>query len=366
MLDPNDPCYEHHVSARKFFIHARSIRTPLHGTLCLTNRCNFKCTHCYLEGIRGSVNTELPTAKWLSILDEMADSGSLFVLFTGGEPFIRADFQEIYIHAKKLGLLTEVFSNGSLITEDSCQTLSEYPPRHVEITLYGATRETYTKITGIPESYDQCMKGIERLLKHGVRVAFKTVMMTLNQHEYDDMVAMAEGFGGKFRMDAAIFPRINGDTKPINLRIPAHDAVQRELADPNRRELLRNFYEERKGPITSDKLYTCGTGLSAFYINPQGQLQPCSMVDEVSHDLKAGTFKEGWEVVLPTVRDIPTEDSSSECKTCSLKLLCGSCPATTRREKENPSSPCEYACNLGQERYRMLYPENEVIEESVQ
>ena len=92
-------------------------RIPVSGGMDITARCNLRCIHCYLScGQNGAKEPDdLPFAKVTGIMDQCAGAGCLFFLMTGGEPLVRNDFPELYIHAKKLGRLVTVFTTGVLV-----------------------------------------------------------------------------------------------------------------------------------------------------------------------------------------------------------------------------------------------------------
>ena len=169
-------------------------RTPLSASIELTHRCNLRCVHCCHapgEIPFESAGLEMPTSFWLEQIDTLADRGCLNLLMTGGEPLLRPDFGKIYTHAKSKGLIVTVFTNGTLISEEHLDLFEEYPPRAVEITLYGATTGTCEAVTGSAEAYEATLRGIERLESRGIRIRLKTLLLTLNIHEFDDMRAMA-------------------------------------------------------------------------------------------------------------------------------------------------------------------------------
>jgi MoaA/NifB/PqqE/SkfB family radical SAM enzyme len=124
---------------------------PISGSIEITRRCPLTCVHCYNNlsmSDSAASQAELTLAEHCRILDELADAGCLWLLFTGGEIFARRDFLEIYTHAKKKGLLITLFTNGTLITPRVADYLAEWRPFAIEITLYGRTRETYERLTG--------------------------------------------------------------------------------------------------------------------------------------------------------------------------------------------------------------------------
>ncbi|MFR6424454.1 MAG: hypothetical protein ACLUNO_01785 [Oscillospiraceae bacterium] len=52
----------------------------------------------------------------------------LFLLLTGGEPLIRADFRYLLTELKKMGLMVSINSNASLIDDDWLDFFRHEPP----------------------------------------------------------------------------------------------------------------------------------------------------------------------------------------------------------------------------------------------
>jgi radical SAM protein with 4Fe4S-binding SPASM domain len=293
------------------------------------------------------------TRQILSLVDEIAEAGCLFLLITGGEPLLRKDFPEIYRRAKEKGLLVTVFSNGTVITESTLALFQSLPPHCVEISLYGATAATYENITGVAGSYERCLDGVKKLLESKIRVRLKTILMTLNRHEFADIENMARAFGVKFRFDAAIFPRINGDKGPMNLRVDPAEAIEREFSDKERVRTWKNYIETRQQWSTTESLYRCGAGLTGFHIDPYGNLQPCLMTSNIKYDLSKGSFMSGWNGIVSSIRDKKTKKGFA-CNQCDKKDLCGFCPAFFELENGADDVRSEYLCALGNVRFREL------------
>ena len=330
-------------------------RVPLTGSIELTHRCNLHCVHCYLGGrsSRASEHQELTTAQWLSILDQAMEAGCLYLLITGGEPTLRRDFAAIYRHAKQLGLLVTVFTNGTSISDEVIDLFADLPPRQVEISLYGATAETYERITGVRGSFERCMAGIRRLLDAHLHVGLKTILMTLNRHELCAIEQMAEDLGVKFRFDAAIFPCFNGDRTPVELRVPAREAVAMEMADGERLRKWRDFFHRQSAIAPAQTLYQCGAGTMAFHVDPFGNLRPCSMVREPSCNLLSHSFRTGWGTVIPRLHEKKARAGFS-CNRCEKRALCGYCPAFFALESGAEDVRSEYLCAIGQRRYEAI------------
>jgi radical SAM protein with 4Fe4S-binding SPASM domain len=329
-------------------------RIPFSGSLALTHRCNLACVHCYAKADPGLAPAmELSAGQWKKIIDEIKAAGCLYLLLTGGEPLLRADFSEIYRHAKKNGFLVTVFTNGTLVSERIIALFRELPPRLVEISLYGAGAATHDRITGVPGSFEKAMQGIETLAAHGIPVRLKSVLMTLNNDEFPAIEEMARSLGLPFRLDPALFPSLAGDRSPLDLRVSPERAVAVEMANPERKKEWREFrrvFGETKG---GDGLYNCGSGVNTFHVDPQGWLYPCLMVRHVWYPLGQGSFQEGWSRAFNDFRREPPDDDMP-CRRCEQKLLCGYCPGFFAMEHDGKAIPSDYLCAIGKLRFATI------------
>lgn len=325
------------------------MRVPLSGALEVTHKCNLRCAHCYVGPARYSVQQdEMGKEQIFRLLDEICDAGCLHLLITGGEPLMRPDFCEIYEHAKRKGMILTVFTNGTLITRKILDLFSDLPPKVAEISLYGATPETYEAVTGIQGSYRSCIRGIENLLGRGINVALKTMLMSVNSHEFYEIERIAKSYGVKFRFDAALFPRFDQDRFPISLRVPVEEAIDKEFSDVNRLTEWKTFIGRNRTANTGDRLYSCGAGVSSFHIDAEGFLMPCLMVRHFKYDLRSGRFDEGWQT-MAHLGDIKAANGH-RCLDCSTNAFCDYCPAFFLLEEGDENLPSDYLCRLGKAR----------------
>ncbi|MBU0494843.1 MAG: radical SAM protein [Chloroflexi bacterium] len=322
-------------------------RIPAAGALELTFRCNLRCAHCYAahghEGIPGQ--HELTFSEICGILDQVTEAGCLWLLLTGGEPLLRPDFLDIYLYAKRKGLILNVFTNGTLLTPRIADTLAEWRPFVVEISLYGRTQETYERITGVPGSHARCLRGIELLVERGIPLKLKTMLMTLNQHELGDMKAYAESLDVPFRFDPGLNGTLEGCLDPTQLRLTPEEIVALDRADPVRWTDWQDYCRRMEGlKPNPEYLYICGAGQTSFNIDPYGQLSGCVLVREPSYDLRQGSFREGWEFLRQMRQVRPSE--RYQCNECELIYICGQCPGWATAEYGDQEKPVEFLCQL--------------------
>jgi len=329
-------------------------RIPVNGSIDLTYACNLKCVHCYVDRNVGAVPRrapELAPEAWFSIIDQMTDAGCLSLLITGGEPFLHPHFAEIYLYAKRKGLIITIFTNATLVDQQLLSLFSDYAPHVIEVSLYGATAETYESISRVPGSFERCIGGTTSLIDAGFNVRLKTVLMQPNKHEFSEMEHLARELGVRFRSDPILFPTLQGGLGPVSLRVDPAEVVQRELADQDRLDRYRDVYEKMLDLSISDKLYNCGAGQTCFHIDPFGTLQPCIMSRDCTFSLNEGTFAHGWNNVIAAVRELKLP-RDVPCRGCDRIALCGMCPPLLYNSPDNNS--LDYLCSLGHYRLQTI------------
>ena len=333
-------------------------RLPLSGSLELTFRCNLKCVHCYLGDARHGIpeKEELSYPEISALVDQIVDEGCLWLLLTGGEPLLRPDFLDIYTYAKRKGLLITLFTNGTLVTPQMADYLQQWRPFRIEISLYGRTKETYEKVTGVPGSYERCLRGIDLLLERGLPLRLKTVAITLNKHEISATKEYADGLGLSFYFDPLINPGLDGEAGPTTFRLTPEEVLELDLADVERADELRGFCDRMQRPASEPEYtYVCGAGIRSFHIDPYGKLSLCLVSRSRSYGLREGSFHEGWHEFLPQVRYHKAGDHYV-CSRCELISLCGQCPGWAELEHGDQQAKVEFLCRVAHLRAETLGP----------
>ena len=275
---------------------------PLTGQWELTCRCNLKCVMCYTDPFNTpeQIRQELSYEEVVRILDEIHKEGCLEITFTGGEPFARRDFLDIYTYAKRKGFLLTIFTNGTLITPKIADHLKTYPPSMIEVSFHGLTRQSFDQITLGNGSYDRCLGGIGLILERNLPLTLKTVGMSVNR---DEVLKIKEFVGGldekvQYRFGSDIRPRLDGSEDVYQYQLPQEEIQAIEQADGQfRAERVRQ--DRRKQEWIDKDKERCGGGRHKFHIDAYGQLQLCSNNRRQSYDLRQGSFREGFYRFLP-------------------------------------------------------------------
>ena len=157
---------------------------PLSGTFELTARCNLDCKMCYIHKKANDSlvkKSEMSAAEWINIARTAQKAGMFLLLVTGGEPFLRPDFFEMYDEFKSLGLSVSINTNGTLITEKVVRHLEENSPARVNLTLYGASEETYSRLSGDETAFSRAYKAVEMLKEAKIPLKLNYSLTPMNK-----------------------------------------------------------------------------------------------------------------------------------------------------------------------------------------
>lgn len=349
---------------------SREKRIPFSFELELTARCNNDCRHCTINlpaGDRAAKDKELSFEEITEIVDESVSLGALWCLITGGEPLLREDLFSLYPYMKKKGLLVSVFTNATLMTEEHVRLFQRYPPRDIEVSVYGVTQEAYERVTRRAGSYAAFMRGLALLLENGIKVRLKAMALRSNLHEVPEITRFCrERTKDSFRLDPFLQLRYDGNTSRNDEirseRLSPAEIAALEASDPERLEALQKSCRRGTASDSSsaecNHLFRCGAGYQSFSVSYNGLLRLCSSLwhPDCVYDLKKGNFKEAWQTFIPQVREMRSNRSDflDKCGSCPIVNLCMCCPGRAHLETGAMDVPVGYFCRVAHARAELL------------
>lgn len=339
---------------------------PLVGEFELTPRCNLSCQMCYIcksAGDKEVRKRELSAKEWIVLGQEAVKAGTLFILLTGGEIFLREDFKEIYEEYARMGFSISLNTNGTLITPKIASWLGNIAPSQIDITLYGASRETYQKVCGSSEGFHAALEGIALLQDQGLNVRLRTTIIKSNIADYPKMVEIARGLHLELGIVNYISPRRDDllpapqeirlspkDLASFEMKImKAYDNLKKDSQSINLLDMEKNerLEELLKGIPTAYDTFPCDAGKISYWITWDGRMIPCpNMNQPITYPFKEGLVN-AWNHLKHLCAGIP---KSQECTDCAHKDQCCSCPANLYGETGYYDKPAQYLCELAKER----------------
>ncbi len=344
---------------------------PLLGRLDieLTERCNNNCIHCCINLPADDIEAkgrELSTGEVKKILAEAISLDCISVRFTGGEPLLREDFEELYIFARRSGLKVMVFTNATLITPQLAELFSHIPPlEKIEVTVCGMRESSYEAVTRAPGSFEAFRQGVGLLLEKKVPFVVKGALLPQNKDEMDEFEKWASSipwmdkppsysmfFDLRCRREDGIK---NESIKGLRLKPEEGLKILIRRRDEYMKE-MKEFCSKFMRP-PKDKLFSCGAGCGGC-VDAYGYFQPCMMLrhPDCVYDLRNGSLKDALADFFPKLRETRASNPEylTRCAKCFLKGLCEQCPAKSWIEHGTLDTPVEYLCDVAHAQARFL------------
>lgn len=353
---------------------ARRTRTPANGSIELLPLCNMNCDMCYVRLSREEMEAKgrLRTAdEWLEIGRQMKDAGVLFLLLTGGEPFLYPDFRRLYLELRKMGMIITINTNGTLINEDLAEFFGKYKPRRVNITLYGTDEETYDKLCHYPGGYEKTLRGIRLLREQGVDVKVGGSLARANRDDLDKLLDIGEELDIPVRVDTYMIPAIRERDLPYNMQSRLNPeeaararilALKREMGPEVFPQYVCQSVERADHPEPAEAKpghMSCMAGQCSFTINWQGEMRPCVILTEPAISVFEVGFKAAWKYIVEETHKILLNE---KCSTCHMRHLCRTCAASALLETGSYDGVPDYMCRYAGESLRILREEWEKIQ----
>jgi len=152
-----------------------------------TAACNLACAHCYSSSTAAAGRDELTTAEAVALLDDLAAAGTPVVLFSGGEPLLRADLPDLVAHAAGAGLRAVISTNATAITAEVASRLARAGAGYVGVSIDGL-RERHDRFRGRAGAFDAALAGLDHCRAAGVKVGLRMTLTAGNVADLDGVL----------------------------------------------------------------------------------------------------------------------------------------------------------------------------------
>lgn len=343
---------------------------PLNATFELTPRCNMHCKMCYIHRPE-CLPKQLPLRPmtfWLDMARQAKELGTMVLVITGGETFLYPEAETLLDQLMQMGFIISLNTNGTLLDHRRIAWLNEHPPAKINISLYGASDETYRRLCGIDDGFSFTSAAIDTLLSNGHNVYLNGTVTPENAADIPGMHEFASQRGLVLHNTSYLFPPGRYGIHRAPSRLAPTEAAQADLL-LERLQLgpeaqltkcaqqvrlveatLRGEIAPAGGFHTGDgcSRSNCGGGRNSMAISWDGKLMPCVTNAGIQIPLDGLTLRQGWEQLKEQVNALKLPD---RCIQCPLQVVCNACPATVFNEKGSFDQLSAYTCDYVREKY---------------
>ncbi|MHB8243937.1 MAG: mycofactocin radical SAM maturase [Acidimicrobiales bacterium] len=270
---------------------ALGLDAPICLTWEITYGCNLACTHCLSSSGRRDPR-ELSTQESMGFIDDLAAMGVFYVNIGGGEPTLRADFTDLVEYAIESKVGVKFSTNGTTLTPARASRLAAMDYLDIQISLDGARPASNDPVRG-SGSYEAAVGAMAMLADAGCEKFKVSVVVTRhNAGELDDLLGLAERFGGELRV-TRLRPSGRGAATWHELRPTSGQLaeVHRFLVDHPQVLTGDSFFH--LAPLGEEPLAglnLCGAGRVVCLVDPLGDVYACPFV--MHPEFRAGSIRD--------------------------------------------------------------------------
>jgi AdoMet-dependent heme synthase len=339
----------------------------------LTQRCNLECAHCYMSAFAGAdTRSELTTTECRRVIDEIATvNPNVFLILTGGEPFLRRDLFEIAAYAAEKRFTTVFGTNGILLREREAALMRQHGVLGASISLDSTDRAKHDAFRHLHGAWDGAVRATRVLADAGLDFSLHMSVTDWNVGEVPAMIDLARRLGAKVLnffflvrtgrgrdltdIDAEAYERIltylaraqgveggppsfvqrllgrapvsRGHTTfedPWSAPVGQADGLLlRAKCAPHFRRILWEL--NPSSPLLKNYAHgACPAGKYYCRITPDGDVTPCPYMPVTAGNLRASSFGELWHGAR-VFGDLRNPALGGRCGACEFSKVCGGC-----------------------------------------
>jgi len=315
-----------------------------------TDLCNLNCAHCYHNVERSSNNFQdkksMNLEEVFSMVDDLKETAKRWdmvprIAISGGEPLLRDDLLKILEYTQKEEVITNLLTNGTLITSKKAKEIKERGINKIQISIDGI-KETHNKIRRKNFAYDKAIEGIKNASNEGISVVAAMTLMKSNMNEFEEVIKNVYPVGAKKVGFKTYIPNPNlGSKDPefvnsfeiyniMNTTLKLVEKYKRKIT-VLQSDVLWQIFQDGENPLIKKAkkentwLCGCSAGFRMLSVLSDGTVYPCRRLP-----LPIGNIKEGFKnlvlenKVMEGLRDL---NQIRENSLCDKVVHCRGCRA---------------------------------------
>lgn len=313
----------------------------------LTYRCPLHCVFCYNPLNYAAIQNELTTAEWIKVMREARQLGAAQLGFSGGEPLMRDDLEELVDEAHRLGFYTNLITSGVGLNEKRIQALKTAGLDHIQLSFQDSTQEMNDFLSSTKTF--ELKKRVAALIKqYDYPMVMNVVLHRHNLPHIDKIIEMALSLEAEY-VELANTQYYGWAMKNREHLIPSHQ----QLIEA---EAIVNQYREKIGKTCKllfvvpdyfeNRPKACMNGWGSVFlgVGADGAALPCHNAREIPsldipnvrdhsmreiwYDSKAFNFFRGFEWMQEPCRSCDEKSKDFGGCRCQALMLAGDASKT--------------------------------------
>lgn len=156
----------------------------------ITYKCPLHCVFCYNPLNYAADRKELTTDQWKDVLRQARALGAAQLGFSGGEPLVRDDLEELIGEAHQLGFYTNLITSGIGLTEARISRMKDLGLDHIQLSFQDSTKEMNDFLSST-KTFDLKNRVAKLIKKYDYPMVLNVVLHRYNLDHIGRIIEMA-------------------------------------------------------------------------------------------------------------------------------------------------------------------------------
>jgi MoaA/NifB/PqqE/SkfB family radical SAM enzyme len=244
----------------------RSTDHPVLAHIVPTRRCNLSCTYC---NEFDDFSKPVPAAEMVRRIDLLANLGTSIISFSGGEPLLHPELDELIVRIRRRGAIAGMITNGYLLTADRIRRLNRAGLEHMQISIDNVKPDDVSK-----KSLKVLDKKLQLLAEHAeFHVNINSVVGGGIHHPLDAVEVAKRAVALGFTSTVGIIHDGDGQLQPLSQQ---EQDIFLKVRDMGKKNYARMNYFQDNIAAGRENKWKCRAGARYLYICEEGLVHYCS------------------------------------------------------------------------------------------
>ena len=297
----------------------------------LTYRCPLQCPYCSNPIDYAQYKDELTTQEWFDVFDQARHMGAVQLGFSGGEPLVRQDLEELVAYAHQKGFYTNLITSGMGLTEARIASLKDAGLQHIQISFQASDPVVNNLLAGSKHAFEQKYEMSRLVKQYDYPMVLNFVIHRQNIDQIDQIIdlcleleadtvelAICQFYGWAFENIEGLLPTKEQVVRAERITNEYRQKIEARGIKCKLIFVVPDYYEERP------KACMDGWGKIFLTVAPDGTALPCHAARQLP-------------IAFPNVKQTPLKDIWYDSASFNqyrgdawMPEMCQSCPDKER------------------------------------
>ena len=307
----------------------KNIGMPVSILFELTHRCPLQCPYCSNPLQLEQAANELTTAQWSEVMEQAVAMGILQVHFSGGEPALRRDLEELVEKAESLGLYSNLITSGVGIDDARVAQLAARGLKHVQISVQDSVEDNANRIGGHRDGFARKMAAAQAVSQHGLPLTVNAPIHKMNIEHLPSIIALATDMGAS-RMEVAHVQYYGWAYRNRAALMPKREQLEwaTGVVEDARRRLQGVMVIDYVVPdYYARRPKACMGGWARQFLNvtPSGKVLPCHAAESITSldfdNVKERSLQDIWDHSEAFEKYRGSDWMPARCRSCERREI---------------------------------------------